>query len=651
MIDVGLPVRRPRPDTTLPDLGYWPSYARIAPECRSAYLEWLAGGRSDPSIDIGYVFLFFYGLERRLLVDAKTSEHAKAEAQLIISEAKRLLDLYGKNPSFHGYASGFVEVCQYLYTPEAIETRPRQVVWRGEYPLSLKVTLSDLALNGRPIPPDSALSWLEHSVEFSLRTPARRCRSEFENLFNMRYKTEFDDGMVIKPNKTPLRFSYRPASSAFQSAVVLEAKDAPDITALKWPLKKLAQIAQDCTDELDAYSRYLGRTERQLTLSALGLLPAELVLSSQDSRLIQLNDWLQRAMTNQVQVMNAVELLEFFSLDSQQKISKAEFTGVAQLLAKLGYGIEPDPRFSVDAITPASQCVLFRITEGHVPSMPTEAYTTATLILRLAAAVISADGSISPQEEELLERHVESVLDLSPSERQRLKAYLRWLTLTPPDMAGLKKRLSTWSVRDRQSAVRLLLLVANADNKIDPAEVKILTRIYKLLELDPETLFSDLHAVQTRPDELPATILHPDVEPSGRHIPRPADIARPQPAGVALDVEAIERTLRETHEVQQLLASVFAEEDVAPTKPPPVQTVTESILGLDSTHSSLLARLLTKPEWKRPDLEAICTEYQVLPDGAIETINTAAIEQHGDLLFDLSDSLQINEEIAKEVYA
>ncbi len=45
-------------------LGYWLQYGSISAKCRGAYLKWLANGRSEPKANIGYVFLFFYGLER-----------------------------------------------------------------------------------------------------------------------------------------------------------------------------------------------------------------------------------------------------------------------------------------------------------------------------------------------------------------------------------------------------------------------------------------------------------------------------------------------------------------------------------------------------------------------------------------------------------
>jgi len=61
------PVARAHPDRQGQGMSYWPSYSGIEPRCRAAYLEWLATGRRDPDAYIGYVFLFFYGLERRAL--------------------------------------------------------------------------------------------------------------------------------------------------------------------------------------------------------------------------------------------------------------------------------------------------------------------------------------------------------------------------------------------------------------------------------------------------------------------------------------------------------------------------------------------------------------------------------------------------------
>ena len=69
LIDPTLSVS-PRGDPDGTTLGYWPSYATLDPRARRTYLEWLVAGRPGGA-PIGYVFLYFYGLERRLIVDCK----------------------------------------------------------------------------------------------------------------------------------------------------------------------------------------------------------------------------------------------------------------------------------------------------------------------------------------------------------------------------------------------------------------------------------------------------------------------------------------------------------------------------------------------------------------------------------------------------
>jgi hypothetical protein len=60
-----LPVRE-SPGTSVPSLGYYPSYSEMIPEQRGLYLGWLCD--TSRPIEIGYVFVYFYGLERHLAV-------------------------------------------------------------------------------------------------------------------------------------------------------------------------------------------------------------------------------------------------------------------------------------------------------------------------------------------------------------------------------------------------------------------------------------------------------------------------------------------------------------------------------------------------------------------------------------------------------
>jgi hypothetical protein len=74
-------------------LGYYPSYKDLDPCQRYIYLEWLKD--IEEPIEIGYVFLFYYGLERHLLF---------GDFEKAIYEIDKLRK-YHKNSSFQHYSS------------------------------------------------------------------------------------------------------------------------------------------------------------------------------------------------------------------------------------------------------------------------------------------------------------------------------------------------------------------------------------------------------------------------------------------------------------------------------------------------------------------------------------------------------------------
>jgi hypothetical protein len=100
LIETGLPVSDKR-TTQVDELPYWPSYRGASPQQRSIYIDWLLGGRQDVRVPIGYVFIYFYGLERRVIAD--NADHAA-----VVAETLRLLQIYSKSRSFVGYATALL---------------------------------------------------------------------------------------------------------------------------------------------------------------------------------------------------------------------------------------------------------------------------------------------------------------------------------------------------------------------------------------------------------------------------------------------------------------------------------------------------------------------------------------------------------------
>lgn len=646
LINPKLPADRSRPDREGQGMGYWPSYSEIPSSCRAAYLEWLAGGRIDPRAYIGYVFIFFYGLERRAISDARNLETARQELPLIREEAQRLLNLYSHNRSFKSYASRFIDLLDATLATNrrGYETEPPAPSESWEVPLQFKVGLAHLALDAHPIPAPWAIAWLECDPETHLRTPAKRCRDEFRRLFELRYKERHGDGIVLKPNKTKVSAHYRPASASFGSVVDVPVGDLPDLTALSGPVKKLREIGDQCCNELDAYSRWLGRNpESGGSLGAIALLPDELVETAQGTEVDALVHWLHGSLSDGDRtLLDASDLITRWPSAKSEKLTKAESVLIAQFLQKRGFGLEPDVRFGGPPLSADGKVLLFRLAPES-PSAPSPPYVGATALLHLAAAVSASDGSISEKEEEHLERHMEASLDLTPGEPERLSALLQWLLAVPPGLTGLKKRLAEFKEPQRETIGRFLVTVAGADGHIGPAEITTLSKIYRLLGLEADAVFSHVHALSTAPATEPVTIRPAEPSEGGRAIPRPPSGERE----FTLDMEAIAAKLDETAAVAALLGDVFADEETEPAGAP--LPTAEAVAGLDPLHSAFLRALVERPVWDRNEMEELAARIGVLPDGAIDLVNDAALEKVGDPLCEGEDTIQIDHQVLEEL--
>jgi hypothetical protein len=89
-ISLTWPISMDKPDP----LPYYPSYHDMTPEQRGTYINWLTN-ISTP-IDIGYVFVFFYGLERQIAI-GNVDKAVQVIAQLKQEHSQSSFDYYSDN--------------------------------------------------------------------------------------------------------------------------------------------------------------------------------------------------------------------------------------------------------------------------------------------------------------------------------------------------------------------------------------------------------------------------------------------------------------------------------------------------------------------------------------------------------------------------
>ena len=620
LIDPSLPVAPSAAGFDPTAIPYWPSYSGIAPPARHAYLKWHASGRSAAEAPISFVFLYFYGLERWILRDYSSKSERGEDNHHILAEVRRLLEIYGENHSFRRYASAFLEFAQAIYYSINSDDPPPDCPLLGyEIPSRLKIALGVMARDGKPIPPAWAAAWICADPLFPRRTPFSRCNTYFKELFALRYRERWGAGIVVKPNKTTIRLEYQPASASFGGPVTART-ELPDITLLKEPIGKLRDLGTECTDALDAYSRYLGRNPgAEAQPAAMALLPPGVLVESQTGEARLVRERLL-AQVYSAALLSRDELLRFVKAPTDGNFAKRDAVALAQYLASIGFGMEPDVRFGGPVPGAETKISLFR-TAPSAAGAPTQAYSAATLIVRLAALVSVADGVVGREEEQHLQNHIAASLHLSEDERNRLSAHLCWVLTEKPSLTGVKTRIESLSASQRQAIGKFLVGVANVDGHVSPNEVNVLGKLYRLLGLAPDDVYSDVHEAATKP----VTVQPGAAAASGFALPPRK--AKPRPAGVRLDAAMIETKLQETAAVSALLASVFVEES-SPT-PAAVQravVMRESIAGLDLATSAFLRYLSKKPAWSREELEIAAAERSLLLDGCIEAINEAAFD-------------------------
>jgi uncharacterized tellurite resistance protein B-like protein len=653
LIDPSLRINKSSPDYSGTTLSYWPSYNDITPEARAAYLNWLSSDRSDPSTNIGYVFLFYYCLERRALYDTHKITQAQSDIPAILLEVKRLNDIYGNSSgSFRGYATSFYSFLSSYIQDEKIIFDNFNLAYNQELPFAHKRILGQLSNEGKPIPAHLALAWFEQSPETLLRTPAKRCRAEFKQLFIARYNQEYGEGMVVKPNKTMLRCEYRPASSSFMGKTFSnDLVEIPDITKLSRPISALQKIADICMEDLEAYSRFLGKKPENQghKIFAIAQLPTEILRNSDYTEVKRVSSFLKDSIEPEInRAVDASALFSSLGLPTDQPLSSTESLLVAQLLDRLGFGIEPDIRFGGNKLDPSHKVILFHLEYPQSSTASTE-YTFAALLLSFSSLIIHADNNVSAAEEDVLRKHISTILSLTKCEQQRLNALLAYLCISPVSFSLVKKRIDSLQNESKEFILNFLISVANADGNIDPGEIKILKKIYDLFGKDSDQIFSDIHAFQTTTD---SPVAVSQAQPlSGFAIPR----KKMQPikdTGVSLNMDLVAKTLQQTHEVQTLLSDIFAEKDetIITGKPIAQAAISNLISSLDSNHSELFRKLAGSENISVDDFRNLCAQLSILPDGAIETINNASFDITNDLYIEENDDiLDLNQEIAKEM--
>lgn len=639
-IDPSLKVATSGADRDGTSMNYWPSYTEILPICRAAYLDWLASGRNDATYNAGYMFLYFYGLERRFFIDQPGDE----EKREILEEVIRLFGIYTGSGSAQRYLGQFIQVAQVaLHDPRASEPT---FSYRGfDLPLGLKMAIGAKLAQGETLSWDWALSWLICHPDHYLRTPATRCPEEFRALFRIVFEERFPQGLKVAKPRKALASSYEAASGEFSVKLQLDLDGAiiPDISGTRKPVEIAQEVAEEATEALEKFSRYIGRKpDGRGTIEAQALLPKALRNLFPSEDLLKLEAWARALLLEGGQIL-AVDLIERIEGAAPDKLSRGQLTGAADTLARVGVGLAPDPRNALRMPKIDEPLILFDLGDKvEKLEVVSPGYRQALLQLAMGAFVAQADGRVTGVERQALLTVASEAPNISEVERRELLANVDWLLLVPADLALLRRKLKDTGVETQASVRASLIAAAHADGAIQAEEVAGIEKIYKALGLDASLVYSDIHA--GRATTGPVRVRAAEADAPGEMI-TPEAITPTR----MLDASRIAAIRSDTARVNTVLGEIFSSDEGIDEASGAAESAT--LTGLDAASTALIRELIVAEKFSEQDYVAMCKRHGLLPDGALETINEWAFNTYDEALLDEYDGIEVSPEIAGAIKA
>ena len=650
LIDPSLPASKPGQRGKEIYIDYWPRYSGIHERCRGEYLDWLADGCKDPEASMSYVFLYFYGLEKRLLVDLQDDESSKKERENIVKETLRLLSIYGKNASFNRYANRLL-VAEWLVfqktknPPKYIDTDNA----RSSEPIRIELGL--YASEDKPLSAELALRWYIIHQDYKLMTPARRCPEEFKQVFSHEYHDAHKEGIYLAKNRKKIKLYFHPASPSVDGFYMKVG--LPDCFDAAAQLNQIKKIVDKSTEQLEGYSRYLAKSKKKGdNLKELSLLPPVLVSKKRKASTAQ--KALQEKCKNEIWFPKIKEVYKTINEKPPKELGRSELADLSAFLQLLGFGICPDIRYHNIKLKLTSNVSIFRcpFSEKFEPS---QHFYELSSILRLGAIISRIDGHIHRNEVKILNNLIDHDKSIDVTERKYLEAFLYWCFHAAEEESlsskGVTPYLKELSKNFRRHIGDLLIHIIYADHQIKKEEVAKLEKFYKLLGLETGNVHTDIHnmygeiardsGVATEPVQVA------DAEPGTTYqIPK-------RPAGGFAKAFVLDKTKIKILKKEEYgeLARIFAgdeeeqavEEKVEPRGVDPSEKLNEN-------PRKLFEYIIKKEIWQKKELVSFCSKSKIMLDGAVESINEWAYETtNAPLINEIDEVLYVDAEIVQEL--
>ncbi|HBG25602.1 MAG: hypothetical protein A2Y10_04870 [Planctomycetes bacterium GWF2_41_51] len=630
-------------------LPYWPSLSNADPNQVATYVNWLATGRKDPNIELGYVFICFYGLERRALVDRK-------DILDVGYEVIRLLGIYGNSGSFRNYATGLLIhlILLGILMPKRKLITALMNYQEGYLSETFQtMLLGYLSKNNIPLPDNWAFYLAKQDERVVRSVVLTRASEEFQKLFTLRYNEKCANQLIPKSNGHTHWIEYRAASptllrgEGFETTV--SPAEWPVIVEWKKQFSPVVKLFNDCIEELKAYSRKTARSTIDKS-KAFTALPSDL---QQELKHPQQDEWdkLLESYSNdsKIWLVPVEKIADLNRITYRPKISLSQSEQIARFVESFGLSIEPDPRYTEKPFQWKDYAAILRLPDK--PYLPeTKNYALVSVIVPLAIEVSLASGELEEKEQQVIVEFLQERFMLTRNDRLRLDALIEVSLKNEISLLGIKYKIQyLFNEVQCKSIGKFLVMIAGSVSGICPKELEALEKIFvKVLWLSKELVKEFVNELGYTINEAERLSIKGIKGSQGEVIP---------PRVAILDINKIRKIREESIEASKLLiqameqsASEASHSDIAVIKNETVVMQNESIRNISniliSNHiKPFFQEIITKEKWPNDEVNALARKHKVTISAALEEINTWSDENLGDFLIEEGDNLTVNKEL------
>ena len=613
---------------------YFCSYQDMTPHQRYAYLQWLSGNTSIEDTSVDLIQYYVYGLEIRLFIDKSVSKERK-QILYYLSELYKELRSLDKN------------VCGDYYQ---LAYSIRQIISAGivkYYPSSSNEFLSENELMSCDDYIDYIINQeLKGKTELSsedaysvakktyllknlpIALYENNIKEKFVSLFQKRYKkhsiVQRSEYYIKNTHYIKMRNGgdwYCPENVNLEFQL---PKLPIDVWTVKYPINETISKLQE---DFWLYNNCIEWANDTTPLVLLQL-PKYIELGN-GNKIDILQEYLYSILDKNEYCLIDVDSL----LDKMGYIGKDEKSLYLQAIQAITNGlkrlkIRTVPLIDVDnkRLNFGDKCVIYKI-KGVSQVERTDTYSRLELFVKLVMLLIQADVC-NDNDIIFVEKQIDSQSDTSGNARH-LKAYFRWLQ---------HKKLS-FDKRTKDSIGKLLskeqckqiahLLVKLSSNlgEISNKRVDVLTKIFPLLGEDVNNIHSQIHRMLIDDEDF-ATV---EVKTDAKEYVITQSESQPKRKQkiVKIDTAKLSKLEAQTASAQNMLSEIFNEEENASS----VITHNRSPL------IAILAKLLTKSEWSKAEVDSICKEFNVITGSILEQINDYAYDKVDDVVIEDDDDI------------